>query len=192
MGISTYRGYAIIIRHRFAGVTVRSLVSTPSPCLRTYPPKFRVPLSVRPSCSFRQDAVPFANSDCSHGGCTGWWSGAVGCHGDLSSLDTLHPSFHLRSIPMHGDPAAGQHRPIPSQKHRSLITQLSPWIVFSASSFDHRFTLRVRSFAQPMDSSIVCRTNKMLRFDNTMANYARLHFLASPLFSYRADMPRDH
>lgn len=134
MGISTDRGYAIIIRHRFAGVTVRSLVSNPvsvPPHLSTEIQGASVVLPLSPFC---QDAVPLANSDCSHGGCTGWWGGAVGYHGDLSSLDTLHPSFHLRSIPMHGDPAAGQHRPIPSQKHWSLITQLSPWIVFSTSS----------------------------------------------------------
>lgn len=35
--------------------------------------------------------------------------------------------------PVHGDPAAGQHRPMPSQKHWSLITRLSPWIVFPPS-----------------------------------------------------------
>ena len=46
------------------------------------------------------------------------------------------PSYHVPPTfnpPVHGDPAAGQHRPMPSQKHWSLITRLSPWIVFPPS-----------------------------------------------------------
>lgn len=50
MGIATDRGYAIIIRHRFAGVTVRFPRFKPRlHALRTYPPKFRVPPSSSPS-----------------------------------------------------------------------------------------------------------------------------------------------
>lgn len=42
-----------------------------------------------------------------------------------------HVSTHVQptlppSLRVHGDPAAGQHRPMPSQKHWSLITRLSP------------------------------------------------------------------
>lgn len=71
MGISTDRGYAIIIRHRFAGVTVRSLVSNPvsvPPHLSTEIQGASVVLPLSPFC---QDAVPLANSDCSHGDARG-------------------------------------------------------------------------------------------------------------------------
>lgn len=110
---------AALIRTEIQGASISRSPSHPSP-----PPLVPPHLPSRP---FRQDAVPLANSDCSHGGdARGGEAVQSVAMATYRHWTPFTPHFTYVSIPIHGDPAAGQHRPIPSQKHWSLITQLSP------------------------------------------------------------------
>ncbi|OAD62840.1 hypothetical protein WN48_07090 [Eufriesea mexicana] len=58
-----------------------------------------------------------------HGGGEVVQSVTMATHRHWTPSSHVPPTFNP---PVHGDPAAGQHRPMPSQKHWSLITRLSP------------------------------------------------------------------
>lgn len=154
MGIPTVRGYAIIIRHRFEqGWLSVSLVSSPVSVRPHLSTEIQGASAISPpACPFCQDAVPLANSDCSHGGCTGRvrrcsrlpWRPIVTGHPSPLISPTFHP--HAR---WSGGRTTSSHTEPKTLVSYYAAKPVNSLLCESSSTIDSPIRPSVRPFARP-------------------------------------------